>query len=54
LFGETASVPRQSVALAETWWTLVLSTNYDDYYVKAFADRFGALGIAVLGRSSED
>ena len=54
LFGETASVPEQTAALAEIWWPLVLSTNYDDYYVKAFADRFGPQGIAVVGRSSED
>jgi hypothetical protein len=54
LFSEIASVPEQTSALAEIWWPLVLSTNYDDYYVKAFASRFSAQEIAVVGRSSED
>jgi hypothetical protein len=53
LFVKKDSVPEQTSALAKIWWPLVLSTNYDDFYVKAFADEFGALGLAVVGRGSE-
>src|SRR5262245_61152977 len=45
LFVKKDSVPEQTSALAKIWWPLVLSTNYDDFYVKAFADEFGALGL---------
>jgi hypothetical protein len=31
-----------------------LTTNYDNFYVKAFAESFGPQGLAVVGRSSED
>jgi hypothetical protein len=54
LFVSRDSLPEQTVALARIWWPLVLSTNYDNFYVQAFAQAFGARGLAVVGRGSED
>jgi hypothetical protein len=54
LFVRRDSVPEQTVALARIWWPLVVSTNYDNFYVQAFAREFGPRGLAVVGRGSED
>ena len=54
LFTGSASVPGQTEALAAFRWPLVLTTNYDDFFVEAFTRMFGPLGLAVVGRSSED
>lgn len=49
-------VPPQTEALGKIWWPLVLTTNYDDHFVKAYhrwhddpRDR-----LTVLGRSAQD
>lgn len=47
-------LPRQTEALARIWWPLVLTTNYDDFYVKAFDAPFDARALAVVGRGPED
>jgi hypothetical protein len=47
-------IPSQTVALARIWWPLVLTTNYDNFFVDAFAARFDAASLAVVGRSPED
>lgn len=55
LFLSTEPVPLQMRALASIWWPLVLTTNYDDFYVKAFAEASrDPRTLAVVGRSSED
>jgi hypothetical protein len=47
-------IPKQTEALAQLWWPLVLSTNYDDYYVAAFKQRWQKDLFDVLGRSPAD
>lgn len=54
LFVRRDGVPAQMKALAAIWWPLVLTTNYDNFYVKAFDQQFGAASLAVVGRGSED
>jgi SIR2-like protein len=54
LFTTTEPAPRQTLELASIWWPLVLTTNYDNLYVEAFARTFGGTGLAVVGRGSED
>lgn len=54
LFIGRDSLPEQTRALTSIWWPLVISTNYDNFYVKAFADAFKARDLAVVGRSSQD
>jgi hypothetical protein len=51
---DSPAVPMQTRTLARIAWPLVLTTNYDNAYVKAFEDEFGAGGIAVVGRGPED
>ncbi|MDQ3697063.1 MAG: SIR2 family protein [Gemmatimonadota bacterium] len=36
LFSDSADIPAQTRALADIWWPLVLTTNYDDLYVSAW------------------
>jgi hypothetical protein len=58
--GEGQEIPPQTKALAELWWPLVLTTNYDNVFEEAFARRFksveGSLApdYSVVGRSPED
>src|SRR5262245_25784401 len=33
---DSSELPPQMEALAKIWWPLVLTTNYDDFYVNAF------------------
>ena len=47
-------IPPQTSALAAIWWPLVLTTNYDNFYVDAFSTRFDPAGLRVVGRSPED
>lgn len=54
LVARANSIPSQTSALAELWWPLVLSTNYDNCYVAAFRKRFPDELHDVVGRSSED
>jgi hypothetical protein len=54
LFVARDSLPQQTRALTRIWWPLVISTNYDNFYVKAFADEFRSRDLAVVGRSSQD
>jgi hypothetical protein len=54
LFVGSASPPPQTQALARIWWPLVLTTNYDDFYVEAFHEAFGSHLLGVVGRGSED
>jgi len=54
LFVKRDAVPKQTAELARIWWPLVLSTNYDNFFVQAFAQAFGPRGLAVVGRGSED
>jgi hypothetical protein len=54
LIARPDTVPEQTGALARIWWPLVLTTNYDNFFAKAFADEFGAPGLAVVGRGAED
>ncbi|HJQ68070.1 MAG TPA: SIR2 family protein [Blastocatellia bacterium] len=49
---ETASPPPQSEALAQCYWPLVLTTNYDDLYWSAASKNWGPP--LVLGRRLED
>lgn len=48
-----ADVPLQTKALTEMYWPLVLTTNYDDIYWKAAADRWDPEPV-VLGRHLDD
>jgi hypothetical protein len=48
------AIPTQTQALAEIWWPLVLSTNYDNCFATAFARTFPQRPLAVVGRGSED
>ena len=50
----SSEIPLQMLELARIWWPLVLTTNYDNFYVGAFAEVFGSNGLAVVGRGSED
>ena len=54
LFMQSDPVPPQTAALASIWWPIILTTNYDNFYVRAFAEAFDAGGLAVVGRGSED
>jgi hypothetical protein len=45
--------PEQMVALAETSWPLVLSTNYDDWY-PALACELARDQVRILGRDADD
>lgn len=49
-------VPPQTEALAGLWWPLVLTTNYDDHFVRAYARRHRDArdALTVLGRSAQD
>lgn len=53
-------VPSATQALASVWWPLVLTTNYDDLFLKSFnkrhqlAKRHDADAMAVLGRGAAD
>jgi hypothetical protein len=53
-------IPPQTQALAELWWPLVLTTNYDNVFEEAFARSFRrvegtfAPEYSVVGRSPED
>jgi hypothetical protein len=49
-----SQVPSQTTALAATWWPLVLTTNYDNFYVEAMSARFDPGGLRVVGRGPED
>ena len=53
LFAPDASPPPQTVALAALWWPLVMSTNYDNYLVRAVRAKPRA-EIAVVGRGPAD
>lgn len=46
--------PPQASALARLWWPLVVSTNYDDCFATAFAERQSERQLDVLGRGSVD
>jgi hypothetical protein len=48
------TIPRSTRALADVWWPLVLTTNYDNCYVAAFLERFANELYSVVGRSAED
>ena len=41
-------------ALADTWWPLILTTNYDDLLVRRFAAKHTRAALEVLGRSERD
>jgi hypothetical protein len=47
-------IPDPTRALANVWWPLVLTTNYDNCYVAAFKERWGDELHSVVGRNSED
>jgi hypothetical protein len=47
---QTVARPAQSRALAESYWSLILTTNYDDLYWSAASSRWRSSPI-VLGRS---
>ncbi|HYR06299.1 MAG TPA: SIR2 family protein, partial [Longimicrobium sp.] len=49
-------VPPQTDALARIWWPLVLTTNYDDHFARAYARRHQDArdALTVLGRSAQD
>src|SRR5262249_24902451 len=53
-------IPPQTQTLAELWWPLVLTTNYDNVFEEAFARSFRrvegtfAPEYSVVGRSPED
>jgi hypothetical protein len=47
-------IPPQSQLLAHLWWSLLLSTNYDNCYAAAFQEHFPDRQLAVVGRSAED
>ena len=47
-------IPPQTRELARIAWPLVLTTNYDNAYMRAYEQRFGEGGIAVVGRGAED
>jgi hypothetical protein len=47
-------VPPQTTALAAIWWPLVLTTNYDNFFVEAVSVRFDPGGLRVVGRGPED
>ena len=49
---QTVAPPPQSEALAESYWPLVLTTNYDDLYWSAASKKWGSP--IVLGRRLED
>ncbi len=49
-----SAVPPQTGALARLWWPLVLTTNYDDYFLDAFESEHGAGAIDVVGRGATD
>jgi hypothetical protein len=48
------TIPDPTRALARVWWPLVLTTNYDNCYVAAFKERWGAELHSTVGRGSED
>jgi hypothetical protein len=48
------TLPKQTAALAAIWWPLVLTTNYDNFYVEAFSKAFDPGGLRVVGRGAED
>ncbi len=54
LIGRRHSPPKQTEALARTWWPLVLTTNYDNCFVTAFRERTDGRNVDVLGRNPED
>jgi hypothetical protein len=41
LVGTGAGTPAQTEALARTWWPLVLTTNYDGHFLRAYTNRHG-------------
>lgn len=51
-----AATPPQTTGLAKIWWPLVLTTNYDDYFVRAYEDHHQEPrdAVTVLGRSAQD
>ncbi|MBW3655601.1 MAG: SIR2 family protein [Gemmatimonadetes bacterium] len=56
LYAQKAGAPPQTEALARLWWPLVLSTNYDDLFVRAYRKYHPASldAVTVLGRSAQD
>lgn len=40
LFCDAYEIPAQTKALADIWWPLVLTTNYDDLYISAWMEKW--------------
>lgn len=47
-------IPNQTLALAQLWWPLVLTTNYDNLYEAAFLRTHAERRLDVYGRSVSD
>src|SRR5262249_41902759 len=47
-------IPKATSTLAQVWWPLVLTTNYDNCYVAAFRNWFEHELHAVVGRGAVD
>lgn len=56
LYRGTPPVPPQTDALAKIWWPLVLTTNYDVHFSRAYArwHKDARDALTVLGRSAQD
>jgi hypothetical protein len=54
LVGAATEPPPQTVELARTWWPLVLTTNYDAYFLRAYTDRHRGSPMLVRGRRPQD
>src|SRR5262249_53812458 len=48
------TIPPPTFSLANMWWPLILTTNYDNCYVAGFKRRWGNELYAIVGRGSED
>lgn len=49
-----AQMPPQTRALAQLWWPLTISTNYDNYFAAAYLEKFPLRRLQILGRSAPD
>ena len=54
LIGSRDGMPPQTRALANTWWPLVLTTNYDAHFFQAFRAAHPKSGMSVRGRAPRD